>query len=83
MDPIHLSASTLTPNCRPTDLQVENFEVVLDRETKKFKGAVNVTYKKGADAARAVKGINGKYIDNRQVCVEGQEARRRISGGSR
>lgn len=62
--------------------EVEKVEYLLDRDTKRFKGAASIWYKKPADAQVAVQKLNNTMIDNRPVFVELQERKGRGSMGS-
>jgi len=61
--------------------ELERFEMLYDRDTKKFRGVVIATYKKASDAGRALTEMEGTRIDNRNVFLEASERKKRGSMG--
>ena len=61
--------------------ELERFEMLYERDTKKFRGVVIATYKKASDAGRALKEMEGTRIDNRNVFLEASERKKRGSMG--
>jgi len=61
--------------------ELERFEMLFERDTKKFRGVVIATYKKASDAGRALKEMEGTRIDNRNVFLEASERKKRGSMG--
>lgn len=56
--------------------EIERFDMLHERGTRKFRGVLFVTYKKAGDTARALKEMEGARIDNRAVFLAASERTR-------
>jgi RNA recognition motif-containing protein len=51
-------------------MQLERFEMLEDKDTKRFRGQLIVVFKRGKDAMEAMKRLSGSTVDGRTIRVE-------------
>ena len=81
--PFSLTKEDLVEKCSAFGVTDEQIKWVVDRETKRPRGFVFISFETEEDAKRAKDGLEGMEIDKRPLTVKFSEKRERTGGGDR